>query len=61
LSTADHLKRLCIDHYFQEEIDNIMDSSVDLLHSDDLLDATLSLRLMREVGYYVSAGQKILV
>uniref|UniRef100_A0A8R7QNC4 Uncharacterized protein n=1 Tax=Triticum urartu TaxID=4572 RepID=A0A8R7QNC4_TRIUA len=55
LSMVDHLKRLCIDHYFQDEIDNIMDSSVDLLHSDDLLDATLSLRLMREVGYYVSA------
>ncbi|KAF7082835.1 hypothetical protein CFC21_086682 [Triticum aestivum] len=55
LSTVDHLKRLCIDHYFQDEIDNIMESSVDLLHSDDLLDATLSLRLMREVGYYISA------
>ncbi|KAM3296406.1 hypothetical protein ACQJBY_038635 [Aegilops geniculata] len=55
LSTVDHLKRLCIDHYFQDEINNIMDSAVDLLHSDDLLDATLSLRLMREVGYYVSA------
>ena len=57
LSMVDHLKRLCIDHYFQDEIDNIIDSSVDLLHSDDLLDATLSFRLMREVGYYVSAGQ----
>ncbi|KAF7088199.1 hypothetical protein CFC21_091333 [Triticum aestivum] len=55
LSMVDHLKRLCIDHYFQDEIDKIMESSVDLLHSDDLLDATLSLRLMREVGYYVSA------
>ncbi|XP_037449618.1 S-(+)-linalool synthase, chloroplastic-like [Triticum dicoccoides] len=55
LSMVDHLKRLCIDNYFQDEIDNIMDSSMDLLHSDDLLDATLSLRLMREVGYYVSA------
>ena len=57
LSMVDHLKRLCIDNYFQDEIDNIMDSSMDLLHSDDLLDATISLRLMREVGYYISAGQ----
>ncbi|VAH36967.1 unnamed protein product [Triticum turgidum subsp. durum] len=55
LTTVDHLKRLCIDHYFQDEIDNVMDACVDLVHSDDLLDATLSLRLMREAGYYVSA------
>ncbi|XP_048538570.1 S-(+)-linalool synthase, chloroplastic-like [Triticum urartu] len=55
LTTVDHLKRLCIDHYFQDEIDTIMDSCADLIHSDDLLDATLSLRLMREAGYYVSA------
>ncbi|KAI4979225.1 hypothetical protein ZWY2020_015978 [Hordeum vulgare] len=55
LSTVDHLKRLCIDHYFQDEIDYIVESCMDLVHSDDLLDATLSLRLMREVGYYASA------
>ncbi|KAI4962704.1 hypothetical protein ZWY2020_027826, partial [Hordeum vulgare] len=55
LTTVDHLKRLCIDHYFQDEIDTIMGSCTDLIHSDDLLDATLSLRLMREAGYYVSA------
>ncbi|KAM3309678.1 hypothetical protein ACQJBY_030770 [Aegilops geniculata] len=55
LTTVDHLKRLCIDHYFQDEIDTIIDSCADLIHSDDLLDATLSLRLMREAGYYVSA------
>ncbi|KAF7011277.1 hypothetical protein CFC21_025603 [Triticum aestivum] len=55
LTTVDHLKRLCIDHYFQDEIDSVMDACVDLVHSDDLLDATLSLRLMREAGYYVSA------
>ncbi|KAE8794704.1 Linalool synthase, chloroplastic [Hordeum vulgare] len=55
LTTVDHLKRLCIDHYFQDEIDTIMGSCTDLIHSNDLLDATLSLRLMREAGYYVSA------
>ncbi|KAF7082834.1 hypothetical protein CFC21_086681 [Triticum aestivum] len=32
-----------------------MNSCVDLIHSDDLLDATLSLRLMREAGYSISA------
>ncbi|XP_037470843.1 S-(+)-linalool synthase, chloroplastic-like [Triticum dicoccoides] len=55
LTTVDHLKRLCIDHYFQDEIDTIMGSCVDLIHSDDLLDATLSSRMMREAGYYFSA------
>lgn len=56
LTTVDHLKRLYIDHYFQDEIDTIMDSCVDLIHSDDMLDATLSSRMMREAGYYVLAG-----
>ncbi|KAF7082841.1 hypothetical protein CFC21_086688 [Triticum aestivum] len=55
LTTVDHLKRLCIDHYFQDEIDTIVDSCADLIHGDDLLYATLSLRLMREAGYCVSA------
>ncbi|KAM0830973.1 hypothetical protein ACQ4PT_049500 [Festuca glaucescens] len=57
MTTVDHLKRLCIDHYFQYEIDNVVDSCVNLLHSDDLLDATLSMRLMREAGYCVSADE----
>uniref|UniRef100_A0ACD5V7Z6 Uncharacterized protein n=1 Tax=Avena sativa TaxID=4498 RepID=A0ACD5V7Z6_AVESA len=55
LNIVDHLKRLCIDHYFQDEIDTVMDSCVDLIHSDNLLDATLSFRMMREAGYYVPA------
>ncbi|KAI4979226.1 hypothetical protein ZWY2020_015979 [Hordeum vulgare] len=55
LTTVDHLKRLCIDHYFQDEIDTIVGSCTDLIDGDDLLDATLSLRLMREAGYCVSA------
>ncbi|XP_047080660.1 S-(+)-linalool synthase, chloroplastic-like [Lolium rigidum] len=57
MTTVDHLKRLCIDHYFQDEIDNVVDSCANLLHSDDLLDATLSMRLMREAGYCVSADE----
>ncbi|CAM0947494.1 unnamed protein product [Alopecurus aequalis] len=57
MTTVDHLKRLCIDHYFQDEIDNAVDSCVDLINSDDMLDATLSLRLMREAGYCVSADE----
>lgn len=55
MTTVDHLKRLCIDHYFQDEIDSVVDSCVNFIHSDDLLEATLSTRLMREAGYCVSA------
>jgi (3S)-linalool synthase len=58
LATVDHLKRLCIDHYFQDEIDNVVNSCVDLIHSGNLQDAALSMRLMREAGYSVSAGQQ---
>jgi (3S)-linalool synthase len=58
MATVDNLKRLCIDHYFEEEIESAMSSKcMDLLHSVDLLDATLSFRLMRETGHHVSAGQ----
>lgn len=57
ITTVDHLKRLCIDHYFQDEIDSVVDRCVDLIHTDDLFDATLSLRLMREAGYHVSADE----
>uniref|UniRef100_A0ACD5Z9Q9 Uncharacterized protein n=1 Tax=Avena sativa TaxID=4498 RepID=A0ACD5Z9Q9_AVESA len=57
MATVDHLKRLCIDHYFQDEIDTVVDSCVNLIHSDDLLEATLSMRLLREAGYCVSADE----
>jgi (3S)-linalool synthase len=57
MTTVDHLKRLCIDHYFHDEIEGVVDSCVNLIHSHDLLEATLSMRLMREAGYCVSAGQ----
>uniref|UniRef100_A0ACD5TBY8 Uncharacterized protein n=1 Tax=Avena sativa TaxID=4498 RepID=A0ACD5TBY8_AVESA len=57
MTVVDHLKRLCIDHYFQYEIKIIVDSCVELINSDDLLDATLSLRLMREGGFHISADE----
>ena len=57
MNTIDNLKRLCIDHYFEEEVESAMAVAVDLVHSDDLLDATLSFRLLRETGHDVSAGQ----
>ncbi|XP_044951344.1 S-(+)-linalool synthase, chloroplastic-like isoform X2 [Hordeum vulgare subsp. vulgare] len=57
MTDIDHLKRLCIDHYFQDEIDDGMDACLNLVHSDDLLDATLSLRLLREAGHDISADE----
>jgi (3S)-linalool synthase len=55
--TIDNLKRLCIDHYFEEEIESAMSSTcMDLIHSDDLFDATLAFRLLREAGHDVSAS-----
>jgi len=57
MNTIDNLKRLCIDHYFEEEIESAMAVVKDLVHSDDLHDATLSFRLLRETGHDVSAGQ----
>ncbi|CAL4890362.1 unnamed protein product [Urochloa decumbens] len=56
MAAVDNLKRLCIDHYFEEEIQGAMGSAcMDLVHSDDLFDATLAFRLMREAGHGVSA------
>ena len=57
MATIDNLKRLCIDHYFEEEIQSAVGVAMDLVRSDDLLDATLSFRLLRETGHDVSAGQ----
>jgi (3S)-linalool synthase len=57
MATVDNLKRLCIDHYFEEEIESAMGACMDLLHSDDLFDATLAFRLVREAGHDVSPGQ----
>ncbi|VAI42531.1 hypothetical protein VPH35_103021 [Triticum aestivum] len=57
MAIVDHLKHLCIDQYFQDEIGNVVDSCMDLTHSDNLLDVALSMRLMREAGYHVSADE----
>jgi len=57
MATIDNLKRLCIDHYFQEEIQSAMGACLDLIHSDHLFDATLAFKLVREAGHDVSAGQ----
>ncbi|KAG8057941.1 hypothetical protein GUJ93_ZPchr0002g24019 [Zizania palustris] len=60
LATVDHLRRLCIDHYFQDEVDNAMDDIAclqELAHGGDLHDATLAFRLMREAGHHVSPDE----
>ncbi|XP_066324790.1 terpene synthase 2, chloroplastic-like isoform X1 [Miscanthus floridulus] len=58
--TIDNLKRLCIDHYFEEEIQSAMSACMNLVHSDDLFDATLAFRLLREAGHDVSATDDVL-
>ncbi|PVH65530.1 hypothetical protein PAHAL_1G016900 [Panicum hallii] len=60
MATVDNLKRLCIDHYFEEEIESAMGACMDLLHSDDLFDATLAFRLVREAGHDVSPADDVL-
>ncbi|KAL5207474.1 hypothetical protein ABZP36_031909 [Zizania latifolia] len=60
LATVDHLQRLCIDHYFQDEVDSAMDDVAclqELVHGGNLHDATLAFRLMREAGHHVSADE----
>ncbi|KAG8057942.1 hypothetical protein GUJ93_ZPchr0002g25796 [Zizania palustris] len=60
LATIDHLRRLCIDHYFQDEVDSVMDDVAclqELAHGGDLHDVTLAFRLMREAGHHVSADE----
>ncbi|RLM79088.1 (3S,6E)-nerolidol synthase 1-like isoform X2 [Panicum miliaceum] len=54
MAAVDNLKRLCIDHYFEEEVESAVGAAMDLVHSDDLLEATLSFRLLRETGHDVS-------
>uniref|UniRef100_A0A0D9VBH9 Terpene synthase N-terminal domain-containing protein n=1 Tax=Leersia perrieri TaxID=77586 RepID=A0A0D9VBH9_9ORYZ len=60
MTTIDHLKRLCIDHYFPDEVDRddaTLSMLEELSHGGDLLDATLALRLMREAGHNISADE----
>ncbi|KQJ92998.1 hypothetical protein BRADI_3g02125v3 [Brachypodium distachyon] len=58
-STARRKKvaRLGVGHYFQYEIDDAVGACLDLLHSNDLLDTTLSFRLLREAGCDISADE----
>ncbi|KAF0935015.1 hypothetical protein E2562_029536 [Oryza meyeriana var. granulata] len=60
MATVDHLKRLCIGHYFQDEVDSAMNASClleELAHGGDLQVATLAFRLKREAGHHVSADE----
>ncbi|KAL6629739.1 hypothetical protein ACP70R_029504 [Stipagrostis hirtigluma subsp. patula] len=57
MAIVDNLKRLCIDHYFEEQIESSMDACMHLVHSEDLHDATLAFRLLREAGHDLSADE----
>lgn len=62
LKVVDTLKRLCIDYYFQEEIETILRRQyvVYVAHGDcghELHEAALRFRLLRQQGYYVPAGR----
>nr|QWQ79345.1 TPS68 [Juglans sigillata] len=60
----DVVQRLSIDHYFQEEIDEILRRQYVKYVTDPgdcgheaLQEAALSFRLLRQRGYYVPAGE----
>lgn len=62
----DTVQRLGIDYYFQDEIEQILQrqSIVFSNHGDrhnDLQEVALRFRLLRQQGYYVSAGLCICV
>ncbi|KAJ0443439.1 putative (3S,6E)-nerolidol synthase [Helianthus annuus] len=61
---VDVLQKLCINHYFQEEIDSIlkmvhtrMSNSHDYNHGPSLYEVSLNFRILRQEGYYVSDGE----
>jgi Terpene synthase, N-terminal domain len=62
LATVDALKKLDIDHYFGEEISEILDLSCNNLlkfpkeSEAKLGDIALEFKLLREAGYDVSSG-----
>lgn len=62
LVAADSLKWLGIDYHFTEEIANVIDSLYEDLSNvrkrGDLFEVTLSFRLLRQAGYYVSSGEE---
>ncbi|KAJ0682126.1 putative S-linalool synthase [Helianthus annuus] len=60
LEMVDALQKLCINHYFQEEIDSIlkmfhtrMSNSLDYDHGPSLYEVSLNFRILRQEGYYV--------
>ncbi|KAI7756380.1 hypothetical protein M8C21_004485, partial [Ambrosia artemisiifolia] len=62
LEMIDSLQKLCINHYFQEEIESIlkifhtrMSNSIDHNHGQSLYEVSLNFRILRQEGYYVSA------
>lgn len=59
----DHLQRLGIDYHFSEEIESFISSEYNNLHcgnnggnGSSIYDVSLTFRLLREHGYYVSSG-----
>ncbi|RWR97874.1 S-+-linalool synthase [Cinnamomum micranthum f. kanehirae] len=62
LVMIDHLQRLGIDHHFPEEIESFISSEYNNLHcgnnggnGSSIYDVSLTFRLLREHGYYVSS------
>nr|AYV65218.1 (E)-nerolidol synthase [Ageratina adenophora] len=59
LETVDALQKLCVNHYFQEEINSILKTlytrMYDNSHGQSLYDVSLYFRILRQEGYYVSA------
>ncbi|KAI3745450.1 hypothetical protein L1987_58562 [Smallanthus sonchifolius] len=62
LEIVDALQKLCINHYFQQEIDSIlkmlyskMSNSLDYIHGQSLYEVSLNFRILRQEGYYVPA------
>lgn len=65
LNMIDVVQRLTIDHYFQEEIDEILRRQYVKYVTDlgdcghELQEAALRFRLLRQRGYYVPAGELV--
>ncbi|GJT76540.1 (3S,6E)-nerolidol synthase 1-like protein [Tanacetum coccineum] len=62
LDMVDALQKLCINHYYEEEIGLIlkslyarMSNNDDYKHDKSLYEVSLSFRILRQEGYYVSA------
>jgi Terpene synthase, N-terminal domain len=63
LITVNALKNLGIDHYFGEEISQVLDFSNNNMHKASngrLSDIALQFKLLREDGYDVSSGMNMI-